>query len=445
MEAVAASTRKQINLLDRRYSPKYVVLICALFAVLIFARAINDVAFYAFAGVSAVVFAISNIGHCISFLFFLLPFATILKQDPDGMSFFTLLFFLVILKMVIFHRRIDVRLLIVVVFFTAYNLIVSGMGELTTAVTMAAGILMLYYLRNDDVDLNVTSAVVTYSVGIVLSSVLALFREVLPIINTFVNESMMRLDATEYASRFSGLHGNPNYYTLDIIVALSAVIVLMYYKKNTQKLLTVFLLALSIFGLMSVSKSFLLTWLLLVVCWFFLSIKQGMGKLAKFMFVVLIGAIVTYYFAYDYINTYLFRFIEDSSGTLESITTGRTELWGIYFKEAVSDVKIFFFGNGLNTILDYLDKGPHNTYLEFLFNLGVVGSLLLFIALGLCKGRAKFKGATWIPVIMLMIRMFAIGILAYDNLWFYLAVLLMLAYDRQRGLENNTSSIERES
>lgn len=433
MEAASVSTRKQLSLFHGRYSPRYVAFVCAVFSVLILARAITDVGFYAIAGVSAAVLAFSNIGHCVSFLFFLLPFGTILKQDPDGMSIFTLLFFLVVLKMVIARRKIDARLLIVLAFFTVYNLLASGTGELTTAVTMTSGLLMLYYLRCDDIDLNVTATVITYSTGLALSSALALLREVLPIINEFVTESMMRLDANESASRFSGLHGNPNYYTLDIIVALSAIVVLMYYKKSTQKGLPLFLVALSVFGLMSVSKSFLLTWILLILCWFFLSVKQGAGKLTKFVFIALIGAMVVYYFAYDYINTYLFRFMEDSSGSLDSITTGRSELWITYFQEIINDTKIFFFGNGLNTILDFLDKGPHNTYLEFLFNLGLVGSLLLFAAFFFCKGPVKFKGAAWIPVIMLMIRMFAISILTYDNLWFYLAILLMLAYDYQKA------------
>ena len=254
----------------------------------------------------------------------------------------------------------------------------------------------------------------------------------------------MRLGENEYTTRFSGLQGNPNYYTLDIVAALSAIIVLVYYKKEKTVLLAICLIALSVFGLMSVSKSFLLTWILLLVCWFVLSIRQGFGKLFGSILVVTIGAMIVYYFAYDYINAFLFRFAADNSGTLDSITTGRTELWSLYLDEIFNNIRILLFGNGLNTMIETLGKGAHNTYLEALFNLGIVGSTILIISICICMNRVKFKGVVWIPVMMLMIRMFAIGILTYDNLWFYISIPLMLACDHQKERAKNQTSIVRQ-
>ena len=218
---------------------------------------------------------------------------------------------------------------------------------------------------------------------------------------------------------------------MDVTVALSAIIVLMY-KNASSKIYTILLIALSIFGLMSVSKSFLFAWMLLMLCWFILSIKQGVGKFTKFMFVGIIGAALAYYFAYDYINTYLFRFTEDSDGTLDSITTGRWEIWSVYLKTIFNDTKILFLGNGLNTIIEKIELGAHNTYLEMLFALGIVGTIILMIALRISIGQAKFKGVVLIPVAILLVRMVAISILSYDNLWFYLAILEMLVCEHQK-------------
>ena len=425
MRPSVTNTIEQDNLIVRKYNYKYVLGICALFFVLLVARGISDSFFYAFAAVSSVLFIVSNSGHCISFLFFLLPFATILKQDVGGMSFFTVLFFLVILKLTIKLHKISVWLVVSLAVLSLYSLAFSGFSELSTIITMVSGILLLYYLRNEKLDTDINMTVIVYSIGIVLSSILALLKPTLPVVDLFITESMLKLKGTEYASRFSGLQGNPNYYTLDITIALAAIVVLLYNNRNT-KIHTIFLVTLSVFGLMSVSKSFLITWIFLIICWLFISIKQGVRKTVKFIIVAIVGAMVIYFFAYEYINTYLYRLLGDSAGTLESITTGRTEIWASYFNEILDNIKILFFGNGLNTISETIGMGTHNTYLETLFCLGIIGTIIMLVSLRFSIGKIELNQGVWIPILVLMIRMFALGMLTYDNLWFYFAVISML-------------------
>ena len=423
-----------------KYSPKYVLFICVVFSVLILVRAWSNVALYAFAGVSLLVFLVSNLGHCIAFLFFLLPFATILKQNVNGMSVFALLFFLVVVKMVLSRRRVDAKLLAALIVFFVYTLLFTGVAKLTTIATMIAGILMLYCLKQDNVDVDMTSLVVVYSVAICLSSVLALYKESLPIINIFVEDAMLKLGEDEYALRFSGLQGNPNYYTLDIVVALSAIVALLYYKKEKNITLTICMIALSVFGLMSVSRSFLIAWIVLLICWFFLSVKQGAGKVLSSLLVVAIGVVVVYYFAFDYVNAFLFRFSEEQTGTLNDMTTGRIGIWQAYLETIFGDLKILFFGNGLNTVLKPGGKGTHNTYLESLFYLGIVGTAILVISIGISIKRVAFRGVAWLPVLVLAFRMFGIGILTNDNLWFYFSIALILACDYYKDCKKMRSA-----
>ena len=242
---------------------------------------------------------------------------------------------------------------------------------------------------------------------------------------------MLKLKGTEYASRFSGLQGNPNYYTLDIIIAMAAIVVLLYNNRNT-KIHTIFLVALSVFGLMSVSKSFLISWIFLIIFWLFISIKQGVRKTVKFLIVAIFGAMVIYFFAYESINTYLYRLLGDSSGNLESITTGRTEIWISYLNEILDNIKILFFGNGMNTISETIGMGTHNTYIETLFSLGFFGTIILLVTLRISTGKIVLKQGVWIPIMVLMIRMFALGMLTYDNLWFYLAIISLLTRETKQ-------------
>lgn len=432
MEMFAVNARKNKSLGARTYNLRHVLLICAIFCVLIIVRALSDIGFYLFAGISLVVFTLSNIDDCIVFLFFLLPFNTILKPNPGSRSLFSILFFLVILKMVIRHQKIPVKLLMALAAFFAYCLLFSGFEEIPTIITMIAGVLMLFYMRNEDFKLDSNFIVLAYSFGICIASLLALCKGFFPIINLFINDTIMVFDKSEYTTRFSGLQGNPNYYTLDITVVLSAIIVLMYNKKKTPKIHIVCFVALTFLGIMSVSKSFLLTWIFLMVCWFMLSLKRGYKKFVSYIFVVAIGIIIAYYFAYDYINAFMFRFTEDGSGTIDSVTTGRSTIWVVYLKTILNEPKILFFGNGLNSMIQPLGKVPHNTYLDLLFNLGILGAILLIALLRMGMGKIRLKGGIWLLVIMLMIRMFAISILSYDNLWLYLMLIQMLMHDHQK-------------
>ena len=423
MRTTVVNTTEQDILTKCKYNYKYVLCVCALFCALVVARGINDFFFYVFVGVSSVVFIISNSGHCISFLFFLLPFAPILKLDVNGMSFYTVLFFLVILKLTVKIHKISVRLFISLAILSFYSLVLSEFSEITTIITMASGILLLYYLRNEKVHTDINMTVIVYSVGIVLSSIMALLKEMLPVIDLFVTDSKQN---TEYASRFSGLHGNPNYYTLDIIVVMSAIVVFLYNNRNT-KTHTFFFVILAVFGLMSISKSFLLALIVLILCWLAVSLKQGLRKTIKLLAVCAAGAVTVYYFAYDYINAYMYRLMQDRTGTLDAITTGRSEIWIGYIEEILNNVKILFFGNGLKTISEIVGMATHNTYIELLYSLGIFGAIIFLLTLRIGVGKIKLKQGIWIPVIILMVRMLAVNILTYDSLWFYLAIILMLA------------------
>ncbi len=397
-----------------------------LLAAIVVARAFSGVFFYVFAAVSLILFTFCKVSYCISLLFFLLPVASILKTGVGSISFFTVLFFLTVIKLMISEKRLSPNFLLMLMSLGVYLLAFSGIGQITTILTMLAGLIMLYCVRSTKVSAD--TCVISYSLGICFASVLAECRSFLPIIQTFVQDSAMKLAENSYATRFSGLQGNPNYFTLDIIVALSALVVLIYNKKPTWLHMGCFIL-LSAFGLMSISKSFLLSWIILMLFWFLVSLKQGVSRFVKMIFILILTITTIYFVAYDSVELYLQRFLWDSSGTVNSITTGRSDIWKAYITEILGDLKILFFGNGLNTISSY-GKGAHNTYLESIYTVGVLGSMLLFITVKVAMRRVLIQKIILIPITVLLIRMFGIGIMTYDNLWFYLLIIVILSMDQ---------------
>ncbi|MBE7047858.1 MAG: hypothetical protein E7393_00590 [Ruminococcaceae bacterium] len=311
--------------------------------------------------------------------------------------------------------------------FAVYAVVFSGIGRVTTIVSMVAGLLMLYCLRTETINVNIS--IMSFALGIVFASILALMKDSLPYISMFVNDVLYRFAEDGYSSRFAGLQGNPNYYTMDIIVVLAVLITIMTYRE-TRRTHILCVVVLSIFGLMSISKSFLISLVLLLVFWLFLSIRQGGTKLTNFILVACIGSALVYFYAYDSINLYMQRFAVDSGSSLSDMTTGRTDIWKDYMNTIWHDPKILLFGNGLKSLI-YTGRGAHNTYIEAFFSLGIVGVSLFCIILRKCTGKILVKPIMWIPVSMLLFRMFGITILTYDNLWFYLAIFVLLAKDMQ--------------
>lgn len=406
-----------------RFDSRYVMGMCALFAVLILGRAVNNAMLYVFLGVALVAFTVSNPAHCAAFLFFLWPMATIIKPYVGGMSYYTLLLFLTVVKMVIAHRKIDVRLLALVALFVAYYLASRGTSGITTMVAMVAGVLFLCYLRQENISLK--TLIFTFAAGICMASCLALLRQNLPVIYGFIRQSIMKTGHMEYANRFAGLTGNPNYFTMDVIMVQAALVVLMHREKKQTIYLICFGI-LTVLGFMSISQSYLLAWILLVFLWFLLSLKKGIGGLARFLFIGALMLAVLAVFAFDSIELYAFRIMRNINGSAADITTGRTDLWKDYVEVLLNDVRLLFLGGG-DRAAENLRKGSHNTYLEYLFLFGLVGTTIWLSAIKIAVGKIKLTHIVGVPILILLFRMMAIGIATQDSLWLYLGLVVLVA------------------
>ncbi len=415
-------------------------ILCFLFFCIFVGRAFNNLFCFAFLAISLSVVLFSSTSNCIVLLFFTLPFSSILKLEYSGISFFTIFFFAVALKMLLAKKRFDSNSLLAIILFACYCFVFSGLGQVSTIITMFLGLLVVSSLSKKDV--HPESIIVAYSIGLILSSFLALFRNYLPLINSLFLDTTMKLADDAYEHRFSGLQGNPNYYTVDIILAIACLATIIIHKK--QKPLHFILVgSLCVFGFMSISKSFLVSLIVLIFLWLVLIIKKN-GFLRAFKFILggafIIGLI--YFIARNSINLYLFRLLNDRGGSLNDISTGRIEIWKAYLEEIFTNAKILLFGNGLNALLDGR-LGCHNTFIEVLYSLGIIGFSFFFLSLKFafagCKKRMKI---VFLPVTVLLVRMVAINLLTYDNIWFYLIVLKAICIsDIKYALNNNNRKV----
>lgn len=178
------------------------------------------------------------------------------------------------------------------------------------------------------------------------------------------------------AIRFKGLAADPNYYMTLLTTGLAVTLKLKDSRRIGKRSFVIFLAGLSLFGILTYSKTFFLMFVLLVliyVVWQFWNHKvlRGVG--------LTILAAVALVVLFTMENSPFAVVLERlrSARSLSDLTTSRTDLYVLYLKEITSDAFSFFFGKGLAA--EGLARDPHNLYIEIAYYLGVVG-LILFVA-----------------------------------------------------------------
>lgn len=417
---------------NKQHNRKILVWLVVLAGGLICLRSISSAFLYPLVLVLIAIFAFVPLKSCLPLLCFLFPFATIIKTQPGQVSLFTVMFLIFVIRIVLKKGSLKRIFLVSLLFFVAYAFIISGTSKIILIATMACGFIMVHDVcQNDEYDY--TEVFYAFCAGIILASVLGMLRDYLPIIDNFVRDSAQRIGHNEHVERFVGLVGNPNYFTMDISVALSCLVVSMATSKP-KKINVLLFVILSVFGLMSVSKSFLIVWVVLLLILMFYGLRNGGSSFVKLFVVLVITAVFVYVFAKESIDTYIYRLTQDSEGDLSGFTSGRTEIWLTYIKAIISDIRILFFGSGVGVTLV---AATHNTYLEPIYYLGVVGCVLYFFVFKMSVSLKSLpkKYVYYIPVLVMLIRFMGISVFVHDSFWYYLLI-ICLSLKNGAAIEN---------
>lgn len=401
-------------------SGKKIFWLCFCMGVLLFLRAINTIFLYPAFIIGIIVVLFSSPDSSLCMLFFTLPLGPIFKLSPESFSFFTVLFMVYVVKLFVL-RSINIRTFFLILLFGGYLLLFSGVEQLISIVTLLVGFLLVYFtLREKNIEFE--KIIISYAFGLLEASVLGLMQDQLPIVKEYVVSELMKIGEGNYVDRFSGLHGNPNYFTVDIIIALAGLAILVMIKKHSIINIVLFGF-LSVVGFLSVSKSFLLTWLIMFVWVIISSFQMQASKMLKAIIIIACSFAVIYIFAASSIDLYVVRFFGVSKDSASEMTTGRTDIWVNYIHEILSNTKTLFLGTGIGGKLVNGD-GAHNTYIELWYMLGFIGSILYLCMVHSCikVNNKRPLLISCVPLVVFLVRLFAIGILLYDSIWFYMIV-----------------------
>lgn len=307
-------------------------------------------------------------------MLFLHPFSTIFNLSPTGMSLMTILIILYVIIDIIKYQRMDSYFFVIYVLFVLFALLLSiNHLEFTRIIKFFTGFLFVYYALEDAKRLEIKEILLHFILGMIVSSALAYF-DVLHNLSAYFPEQNTLGYAFGYATRFSGLHADPNYYSVNTTICLCFLVFLsvnQMMKTPTQLLLAAPLI---VFCFLTLSKSAVLSLAIVLLVLILYYFKTGAYKKAIGMIgLSAVGIVLLFSLDIPAVTTILTRF--QTSDDLNSLTTGRFDLWKMYLHYITTDLKVFFFGRGI--CADFLSKAVHNTYLDCWYYLGIVGSFLL--------------------------------------------------------------------
>jgi len=211
----------------------------------------------------------------------------------------------------------------------------------------------------------------------------------------------------------------------------------------------VMIAVLFLFGVMTMSRSFMLCFALIMCC--YALARAGRNRKRVFrtvIMIVFIGALIlaVYRFVPVLFEQYLGRFMEDD------VSGGRTELLVFYTKHIFSDVKYLFFGIGLQDIIGKLAdiygnisvNVPHNGIQEILVCWGLPGFVFfVWHLLTMVKKSKRLKGVrkhrllSYMPLILVIFECQSGQLIRSGNTLFALSLAyLSLCWDVKETTRN---------
>ncbi len=183
-------------------------------------------------------------------------------------------------------------------------------------------------------------------------------------------------------------------------------------------------------GILTLSKAFLVIFVIVIIFTFIMSIKVYKKNSLKFILPVVIVTLVFcgifYKQVYIILNRFFMHFSDD---ILNNITTGRVDIWQKFLGETFSSVKKALFGVGLFT-KDAVEIGPHNLYVMVIYRFGIIGTaaigVLVWSYIRATKTKLKYSVRTLFPL-LIMLLLFMQEACVDERLYFFL-LSVMLAF-----------------
>lgn len=316
-------------------------------------------------------------------LLFFLPWSQLLKTGSDAFSFYTFGLILVcaisVFKNWSCFKRYHIVIGLGLLFLTLLSKLLDGSSLSFDYIAFIMLILLFPVVKEEWTagKYDFFQTVVFFSTGIIIAALCAQQFASYPNIAKYI-------DVQSYLTitRMSGFYGDSNFYTAQITAALGGclTLILKERKKGRTIFLAACLLLLLYCGLLSASKSFAIVAILLLCLWIIEVLKMRGRTGLKISMLIGCGLAVIFIVSSTLISGLIEVFVTrfSYSSNMSDFTTGRTDLWKMYLEGLLDDVKLFMLGKGF-TNLNMNGRASHNTLIQIVYQLGILGVPLLAI------------------------------------------------------------------
>jgi hypothetical protein len=350
-------------------------------------------------------------GMALPFLMLFLPFAPLIKLRPGTISFYTIALLLVLVVYIVKgSKNISVTHFIPGLTLIALTLVVKtlyGYPIENSYILFSASLLLVPFLKRELAEkYDFYWLTMFFSFGVVVAALSARILVIFPTITRYYIHTHELLGIL----RFSGFYGDPNFYSAHITAALSGIFILLLNRTTRARfwMLMLSVVALLFCGFMSVSKSFLVILVALVLVWL-LALMFERGRITAkltIVFTLLIG--VAFLLASTAFTDMVDMMIErvTSGQNISDFTTGRVEIWKNYFNLFSDNSQLLLFGQGLTKVY-LINDASHNTIIQAIYQFGLVGVVVLAVwwmsYVRILLTSAKIKWRHWVQIAILLI------------------------------------------
>ena len=398
-----------MNVLQNHIRGKYISVKGVWFTVLVTIAVVLGLyvsifSYIAFALAVMAIFVLSD-EESLCFLTFIMSFANIFKSSPNAASLFTYLMAAYTMCALFRRKRINWLFWTNFLFLT---LCVAMQMFINTDVLITIKFLVHIAFIYTAMDLKMTEGhekvFLFYILGVIVSSLIAAM-DILPNLASYVKVIELG-EAYGGVARFASLYPDPNYYTVNVIIALCLVLVLNYKARLSAVASCLFGVVLVAFAIMTYSKSAFLMLALPTVMLLYAKIKsKNLLVFAIFLLAVVAVVLGVLSGKIEALEIVLRRF--GSGDDVNTLTTNRYTIWNDYLTHLGSFEIGTFIGEGLGAA--FLNKkAAHNTYLDMLYYLGIIGTILFCNTLAAAhkcketpKKRSLLNYSVWISVLAL--------------------------------------------
>lgn len=374
----------------------------------------------------AILLLISSDTVVIAIMLFLIPFASVFKWEPGSVAFFTMLELIVAVLLFVRHKQISGWLAVAMLLFSAQTLIYQD-TSLLSLIKILCRLYIIYVFVQTYKPKDALLYVWTFGSALIVSTVISLWKEELPRFRMLYTDLNYEKISGQMLSRFSGMYQDPNDYSVAVCMGILLLIVLALGNKQNRSeriISIVAILTLMVFGLSTLSKSFLFMMVYLVVVWLFSSRQNG--KLKILFFGVLAAVIVFAIDPWDIVSRLSLRFANFD------LTTGRVNIWRKYIYAISESVPAFLFGHGIDS---NLTKVAHNVALELLYSVGAIGLLLWLSAVYFAAYNGKHAKKSWINytafLVVIVMYQFLSGFRSLEIYYHIILATIVFRCDRE--------------